>query len=293
MSVSVNWSNPYADRRGRWYKGNLHTHTSPASDCAKVGVERVLDLYVQAGYEFLAISDHKALTVAARKGLVLISGVEWHSPAGEHTGIYSLDQDALKAAVAIPDHESLLGYLADKDALVILNHPNWQATPHYRREQLDRKTPFDGIEVYNGVIERLEGSSVATDKWDYLLAKDRRVLGFASDDSHVEGDVGLAAIVVRSPARNPRSILGALRRGNFYCSTGVGVIDIRREGDLIAFRTEDGQEIQAIGQGGVLVERVRSASMSFDISRTAGRYVRFAAYGPGSSMAWTQPFFRE
>ena len=44
MSLCVNWANPYANRAGQWYKGNLHTHTAPASGCGEVPLERVWDL---------------------------------------------------------------------------------------------------------------------------------------------------------------------------------------------------------------------------------------------------------
>jgi hypothetical protein len=69
--------------------------------------------------------------------------------------------------------------------------------------------------------------------------------------------------------------------------------DIRRRGEVVSVRTRTGQEIQAIGAGGMLLGRVRATAMSVDLSRIAGPYVRFAAYGAGSSMAWTQPFFKE
>jgi hypothetical protein len=294
MTISVNWLDPYEDRTGRWYKGNLHTHTFPASSCAKVPARRMWELYAKARYDFIAISDHMTLTDYRGRGMVAIPAIEWNSSRGEHTGVCSPDRGLLERCTRIQDHAELLRFLADKDALVVLNHPNWQRTPHYRREQLDDRGPYDGIEIYNGVIERLEGAADSTDKWDYLLVKGRRVLGLASDDSHTEGDVNNAAVFVRSPRWSAGAILSALRRGNFYCSCDqMRFTDIRRRGEVVTVRTRTGQEIQAIGAGGMLLERVRAAAMSLDLSRVAGPYVRFAAYGAGSSMAWTQPFFKE
>lgn len=291
MSISVNWKNPYEDRRGQWYTGTLHTHTSPASKCGKVAVERVLELYAQAGFDFLAISDHMAFTSASHPEMVMIPGVEWNSAAGEHTGIFSLDPAVLEHAIGISDQEALLAWLADRDAMVVLNHPNWQLKPHYRREQLAVKGPYDGIEIFNNVIERLDGYAIATDKWDYLLASGKKVLGFASDDFHQERDVGWGKVVVRSASRDAAGLLDAIRRGNFYCSSGVTINDIRREGNRVTVESHDAQEIQAIGQGGKLIERRFAAEMAFEIPETCGTYVRFALYGQGSAMAWTQPFF--
>ena len=294
MSINVDWSNPYKSRRGSWYRGNLHTHTSPASACGAVAPERVLALYEKAGYDFLAISDHMVHDRRAPKTrMVLIPAVEWNSKQGEHTGVVALSRSVPERATRQHNHARLLRSLAQADALVILNHPNWQEISHYRREQLDRKRPFDGIEIYNGVIERLTGSALATDKWDYLLAQNRRVLGFASDDSHLETDIGQGWLCVRATARTAEAILRGIRQGNFYCSSGVVFKDIRRQGDLIWVKTENAEEIQAIVTGGRRVARVNGKSMCFDVSqaRLSAGYVRFTAFGRGSTMGWTQPFF--
>jgi histidinol phosphatase-like PHP family hydrolase len=291
MSNSVNWSNPYADRNGQWYKGNLHAHTSPASGCGTLRVEDVWNRYARAGYDFLALSDHMNFSVFQDERMVWIPGLEWNSTTGEHTGVYSLDQPLVRRCIEIADQGELLAFLADKEALVVLNHPNWQLTPHYRREQLEARRGYDGIEVYNQVIERLDGYAISSDKWDYLLVKNRRVLALASDDSHNAADIGNAFLAVRARERSAKAILDGLRAGNFYCSSGQSVIDVRREGGTIVIETPDAQEIQAVGAGGVRFERVKTPCMSFDLAHAFGPYVRFQAFGQGSEMAWTQPFF--
>ncbi len=195
MSTSVDWSNPYADRDGRWLKGNLHTHTSPASGCADISFSDCIDLYVAHGYDFVSISDHWAYTPHQDDRITILPGVEWNAEGGVyHTGVCSLDSSRLQAAMAVLDQEEMLRRCQGDDSLLIMNHPNWQLRSHYRREELERVTGYDGIEVYNAVIERLDGYAISTDKWDYLLARGRRVLGFASDDSHRKTDIGHGAI---------------------------------------------------------------------------------------------------
>ena len=182
MTNSVNWNNPYESCEGKWYRGNLHAHTSPASGCSQIPMAQLLDIYAEKGIDFLCVSDHMLLSEPNDSRLILIPGTEWNSIASEHTGVYSADRELVRAALAIKNHDELLDFMKDKDALVILNHPNWSFRPHYRREELEKKQHFDGIEIFNGVIERLDGAAIATDKWDYLLVKEKRVLGFASDD---------------------------------------------------------------------------------------------------------------
>jgi len=317
MTIAVNWTNPYEDRRGEWLRGNLHAHTSPASPCSQIPLGRVLDLYARKGLDFLSVSDHMCLTEAEDERLILIPGVEWNARGDgfssyEHTGIYSLDDNLLRSVLSIANHDELLQYLAGKEVLVVLNHPNWEMTPHYRREQLARKEFFDGLEIFNGVVERVPGYAISTDKWDFLLSKGKRVLGFSNDDSHDEDDVGWAWNCVRAASPTAESILDAVRKGNFYCSSGVNITDIRKTGDVIEVETEDAQEIRVLCDRG-LITRVNDKSVSFSLSSldayirklleqvkdpslhpllsSTVSYVRVTAYGSGSSMAWTQPFF--
>lgn len=292
MSIYVNWSNPYANREGQWLKGNLHSHTSPASMCAQILVSDCIDEYVKHGYDFVSISDHFSYKPTSDDRITIIPGLEWNSQSGGlHTGIYATDAQAVRSAIEIIKHEDLLRHMAATEALVILNHPNWQLRPHYRREELDAATHFDGIEIYNGVIERLDGAAIATDKWDYLLINGRKVLGFASDDSHAATDIGLASLRVRSKSRRLVDIMAAIKSGNFYCSSGAEISDIRMEKGIIEIESPDAEEIQVRADGGTLIRRVYDKSIKLKVSELGVTYLRFAVFGKGSSMAWTQPFF--
>lgn len=299
MSLNVNWSNPYAQRDGVWLRGNLHTHTSPASPCGKVSLERTLERYRQAGYDFLGISDHGVVTRAQSSNPTIISGAEWNSPRGEHVNVYAADPADIPAAAlwspvnAVTSLPALLAALAGADVLVVLNHPNIDLEPHYSRKKLVEVQPYDGIEIFNGLVRRCTGSPLATEKWDYVLSKNRRVLGFAVDDAHEEEDIGAAFIRVRARRNDAHEILAAIRAGNFYCSTGVTIADIWRDGNTVGIETLDGQEMQAIGFGGALLRNERSRIFTFDLASVDSPYVRFAVYGEGAAMAWTQPFFRE
>jgi len=52
--------------------------------------------------------------------------------------------------------------------LFIFDHPNWKPFRDYATDQLlDTMEGIKGIEIYTGVIERLRGQALATDRWDY------------------------------------------------------------------------------------------------------------------------------
>ena len=40
------------------YKYDIHTHTSEVSPCGKVEAEKVVELYKEAGYTGIVITDH-------------------------------------------------------------------------------------------------------------------------------------------------------------------------------------------------------------------------------------------
>jgi hypothetical protein len=294
VTTSVNWSNPYADRRGRWLRGNLHTHSSPASGCARVPLERTLELYSKAGYDFLSLSDHMTLTRTPSdcSGLVFIPGMEWNAPDGSgHTGIHSCDPGVIAPHAETISQQELLDVLSNQAALCILNHPDWLLRPHYRREELEALSGYDGIEILNGSIKWDPGREISTDKWDYLLSKGKRVLGFASDDFHSEHHLAQGWIVARAESATPEAIFAALKSGNFYASSGVELVDVWRDGDVIGAESVDGQEIRVVGNGGGVLHIVEDRAVTVNVKEFKTDYLWFEIYGRGSQMAWTQPFF--
>lgn len=290
---NVNWANPYEGATGRWLKGNLHTHTREGSGCGRMSLSDALARYTSLKYDFLCISDHMTLTPARHRSLVLLPGLEWNSPGGDHMGLYTLQPALLRPCLKTPDPIQVLRHMTSRPAVVVLNHANWQEPSHYSREQLMERKPVTGMEIYNGVIEELSGAALSTDKWDYLLSRGRRLLGFASDDAHDLHQIGQAWIMVRAATRTPNAIIEAIRRGRFYASTGVTIRQITRTVTHIIVDTTNADEIWAVGQEGVRLARVAGRRMEFDTTDAKTPYVRFTVYGRGSAMAWTQPFFLE
>ena len=151
-----------------------------------------------------------------------------------------------------------------------------------------------GFEIYNAVIRRLEGSPNATNRWDMLLGQGRRLWGFAHDDCHRADDVGLAWNMVQCDTREPADLVEAMREGRHYCSTGVRIESIRVHGRSITIETDCAQRILAIRDFGGRVAVADGPSIDFTVPEDADySYVRFECWGPGETMAWTQPFFIE
>lgn len=299
----IDWSNLYKNMNGSWVKGNLHTHSAPESPCGRVPLKRVIQLYEEAGYDFLSISNHQQVTpVAISPKLLFLPGLEWNSREqnqnpltvnyANHLGIYGLDPELLLPTVDHFEQSSLLESLSDLDVLVVANHPNWLVPHHYSEADLFKLFPkIDGIEIYNAVIERNHGIPDATMKWDRILTDKGPALGFASDDSHFERDIGQAFLMVNVDEAKVEDIYQSIKMGRFYCSTGVTIKEIGREGDELFCAADQDVVIDAIGENG---QCFASASCELRISFTdfKSKYLRFALYGKAKEQAWTQPFYQ-
>ena len=282
---------PYRNEPLHWLKGNLHTHTG-CSDGPRTP-QGMIDEYAVRGFDFLMISDHDRLTDVSdldARGMTLIPGneISANGPHLLHVGARTqLQPDA--------DRQSVIDVIAAEEGLAILCHPNWESHfNHCPQEDLQRWTGYTGIEIYNGVITWLEGSPMATDRWDRLLGAGRKVWGFANDDCHRIMDIGVAWNVVQSGERDAASIVNALREGRFYASTGVTIDRIRAFGDTIAVQTQNAQRIIAYSDYGRRRALVDARAMTFTIPDDAEyTYIRFECWGRPQEFAWTQPFFIE
>lgn len=273
-----------------WYRGNLHAHTTRSDGRREPQV--VIDDYAARGYDFLMISDHDMLTAPSEfddRGMVLIPGNEVTA-----RGPHLLHVNASERLEPQDRQRVIDAIHADPAAFAVMAHPNWHPDfNHLPQISLEALQGYVGIEIYNGVIERLAGSSYATDRWDMLLGQGRRVWGFANDDSHLDGDVELGWNVVQADERGVEGIVAALRRGSFYASTGVSLDSIEVDGDTI--RIEAGEDVRfAVYRE---FQKRISTSIGTTLEFTAPsddklKYVRVEAHGARGRVAWTQPFFR-
>jgi len=288
----VRIENPYRNLRGgEWMRGNLHTH-STRSD-GKHPLQNVIDRYAKAGYGFLMMSDHDVFTseqdyaTVKSRGMVLLPGNEITA-----MGVHMLHVHADRKVDPQEDRQRVIDDVARGRGFTIVNHPTWfKEFDHCPFEWLERWQGYAGIEIYNGVIGRLHGSSYALDYWDRLLARGRHVWGYANDDFHnaAVGDFQLGWNVVYAK-RTAASVADALRHGRFYASTGVEITAIEVKGSRIRVRTRNAERIVAVRDVQQRIATVDKRELVIDVPEDA-RYVRFECWGRGEQFAWTQPFW--
>jgi len=279
-----------------WFRGNLHTHTTESDGSCPP--ETVIADYESRGYDFLCISDHDILVDPSRyqrnTSMLLIPAVEVTA-----NGPHIQQVNANNRVAPNPDRQVVVREIIADQSICILNHPNWGAQynhfPHALMESLDG---YHGIEIYNGVIQRLQGTALASDRWDRLLSNGRRLWGYGNDDSHQPGDVEIAWNVVQAEDCTVDQIDVGLRNGSFYASTGVTISSIRISGTTVHVKTKDAQRVCFVSKLGVIQLIVNGAEASYTLPEDSNQalslsYIRAECYGSGGSVAWTQPIFIE
>ncbi len=281
--------NPYLNSTNCiWAKGNLHTHTS-VSDGAFSPQDTVAK-YASMGYQFLMISEHDfvyPIHGLETYGMVIISGNEI-TDEGPHL----LHVNAKKKVEPHSDRQKVLNEIQKDSGFAIISHPNWEEDfNHCPQELLEEWDSYTGIEIYNGIVRRLPGNPCATDRWDLLLSQGKYVWGYANDDAHWEENFGVAWNVVPVENLLLEDILNALKKGNFYASTGVEIQKITVDTNTISIMSSNAKKIAVIVDYGRRIKEIYGSSISFEVNENFPySYIRFELWGEGETQAWTQPF---
>lgn len=283
--------NPYLESSVGWLKGNLHTHTTNSD--GPYSPQATIDAYAARGYGFLMLSDHDQLTSVSAfemRGMLLVQGNEITAD-----GPHLLHVGARSVIAPFPERQRVFDAIRAQEGLAVCCHPNWE--PHFNhcpQDCLMAWRGYTGIEIYNGVVEWLEGNPVATDRWDRLLAAGVRVWGFAHDDCHRPQDIGVAWLMAQVLERTPEAVVDALRNGRFYASTGMEFTRICVDRRHIRIETATPCRISAVSDYGYRRAMAEGTVLEFEVpSMPPYSYIRFECAGDRGRMAWTQPFFIE
>jgi len=283
--------NPYLDSSVAWLKGNLHTHTTNSD--GPHSPQATVRAYAQRGYDFLMLSDHDHLTGVEGldpHGMILVPGNEITA-----NGPHVLHVGARSVLAPYTDRQQVFDAIQAEGGLAVCNHPNWESSfNHCPQEMLAEWNGYIGIEIYNGVVEWLDGNPSATDRWDRLLASGKRIWGFAHDDCHRAEDLGIAWVMLQSRERTAEAVVDGLRHGRFYASTGIEISSVRVDGARIRIETGVPCRISAFSDHGYRRAMSDGTVLEFVVPVAHSyTYLRFECAGNYGRMAWTQPLFIE
>jgi hypothetical protein len=222
---------------------------------------------------------------------VHVNGLDTRSTIGTQTGtsvseLLQSSVDAIRRAGGVPH----------------INHPNFQWS--LTADELSRVRGNKLFEVYNGhpLVNNNGGGGVpgVEAMWDVILGNGILLYGIAVDDAHHFRDPGnpMAAgpgrgwVMVRADALEPRAILAAMERGDFYATNGVQLADYQATTQSITVtvkkETWAKYRIQFIGRGGVVLQEALDSPATYTFTGKEG-YVRAKVIDSAGRIAWCQP----
>lgn len=291
---------------GQWYKGNLHTHTT-LSDGVK-SPEEMVAIYREAGYHFLALTDHDVYGIHADLccgDFLVLPGIELNFDASDGTGyrqhhvvgigLPGENTFAHGERFRYPDAptaQDLVDALRARGNLAIYAHPVWS---HTDIEVLQGLQGICGMEIYNHTCEAGTATGYADSYFDQLLWEGKRLWCFASDDSHQYlKDYGGGWICVKSPALTHGDILTAIQNGQFYASNGPEIHDITVEDGHVEMTCSPCRTVscQSDAFPGMVwrSEEGDMTQVAFDLDDQPA-YWRITCEDRQGHKAWSQPFW--
>ena len=215
------------------YKIELHCHTAETSPCGRVGARELVQLYKQAGYDGLVITDHFTASVEGspedcdwntvlnkflsgyrtafdegkKQGIKVYLGAEIRFPQNMNDYlVFGLDEKLLKAMpwVYCSSLEEFFNIAEQNGLLIIQAHP-------YRNPCSPAPVEFlHGIEVYNGHKGHDSHNEEAL-----TLANKNGLIPTTGSDCHYLHAVGTAAIRTSVLPETVKDIVDILYDGDY------------------------------------------------------------------------------
>ncbi|MBR4360584.1 MAG: CehA/McbA family metallohydrolase [Clostridia bacterium] len=280
------------------WKGNLHCHTTLSDGL--LPPREAAALYQAAGYDFLAITDHRRVTdpAEAETDLLLIPGIELdyrvmgrHMQAVHILGI-GVDGRLMDEPQVMADPQQGIDLIRSHGGLAIFAHPAWSlSTP----ETIEALRGISAAEIYNHVSDapwnapRGDSSLIL----DECFADGCLLPVVAGDDAHhYNGDQCHSAVIVCAEACTREGILSALAQGHVYASQGPRITDMCLEDGVLSLSCSPCRQIvfysnMFYGRGRVLT--------GADMTRAAYRvqpaetFVRVEIMDEQGLRAWSSP----
>lgn len=224
------------DENLNWYKGNMHAHTT-ISD-GKRTPDEAIALYKAAGYDFLALTDHRKMSYPEmRDGMLLTGGVEFDYMLSDQcihiVGIGLRGEPELSPPMRGESAQQAIDAINAQGGLAILAHPAWSLNT------LNVTLPLTGLaamEIYNSTsgipwnAARADGSQFA----DLTYTHGKFTPVVASDDSHTyTGEHTRSFTYVNAAELTLECIMDAIRSGRMYASQGPRFTQIELTKDAL------------------------------------------------------------
>ena len=275
----------------RYYKGNTHTHSYPNSsdaDTTHVPAKAVSN-YKANGYSFLVFTDHVYWwnsSGLSTPDFTVISGSE-PGLSGGYKGHFTAVRIKKQITGTGKTFQQLINDIYADGGVPFLNHPRWATIPLSASQVINEmKDNLNHVEIYNGQVD--SPTTWSATLWDSVLTTGRKIYGVACDDSHRQSHEGRGWICVYASSIHQDTLTEAIRRGDFYASSGIVLDSIAYASDHLYVKSVNGTSIRFVGKGGQLLTTLSASEGSYTITGNEG-YVRAEITNSANQMAWTQP----
>lgn len=259
-------------QKGNWYKANLHVHTT-VSD-GEMTPEEIKRLYSEKGYSIVAFTDHEVMvphTELSDDDFLAITSTEISTnqrvdcdfcfTKTYHMNIYSPDENKscfnsfdqskmwlnhsysfitdeqrsmeMNRKYSVECMNEIIKNANDEGCLVSYNHPVWSLQDY--SDYIDLKGLW-GIELYNTGCAR-NGYFDTPQPLDDLLRNGENVFPLATDDAHLLRDCFGGFLMVRAENLKYDTVFRALKKGDFYASTGPQIHEISIDEGIVKILT--------------------------------------------------------
>lgn len=279
-----------------WYKGNLHVHTT-RSDGLK-DYEEAIEIYSNAGYDFIAVTDHAIWNGRDKKNnMLVLSGIEYDYDdripnRTFHVVAVDVDNNIERTLETTP--QQLIESIKKQNGIAFIAHPAWSLMLH---EDILNLNGYDGIEIWNSDCEDLTGRGYAGNYVDILASNDKRFCVFAVDDTHNYcTDLFGGYIMVNSKSLDNDSIADAIRNGRFYASQGPEIKNIEIIENRVLVKTSSLYKLAFMSNTLFCKDRIIKSnnnditSASYLIKPT-DKYIRVEGTDRAGKRCWSQPIW--
>lgn len=280
---------------GKWFRGNLHMHTT-CSD-GKLSQKQALQIYREAGYDFVAMTDHwvQNRNITSANGMLVMDGIELDN--GGHNPIYHILGVGMEREISLDrsaklEPQQMINAVREAGGLAILAHPMWSVTDP---QDVMNLAGLCGTEIYNTVSglpwngDRAD-SSAYIDIWA-LKGKMMRCL--AGDDSHFyNGEQTRSYIMVKANECTLPALKKALLAGDFYASQGPRFHAIRVGGGRVEVECSGAKTVVFNSNTVWCDDRVQPAvrGITAYTVKPTDTYVRVVLLDAEGRKAWSSPF---
>jgi len=224
----------------KYYKTELHTHTTPVSSCSEISTKQLVELYKENGYDSIVLTNH---FLTGLQGETVEEKIKWYledyykcCEEGKLVGLNVILGAELRFTENSNDYlifgicpgeliniYKLLPYGIDNFYREYKNDKNviLQAHPFRNGMEKVKRESLDGIEVFNLHPNHNSRVGIAA-KYAY----ENNMIATCGSDFHHLGHECLCGILTKKLLKDSYDVANVLKTGDYHMTIGNYIVSI-------------------------------------------------------------------